>query len=154
MKILPEKGGNHIVRQPLVPSHGSAQKLKNLPGGLSDDSVVKNPSVNAGDTGSIPALGGSHMPWSSKVRTPRLLKPCSRAQEPQLLKPLYLESVLRNKRSRCNERPTNHSSRVAPAPGLPQLEKSSLSNETLAKPKINLKSYFLKICHGSESERL
>ena len=65
MKILPEKGGNHIVRQPLVPSHGSAQKLKNLPGGLSGDSVVKNPSVNAGDTGSIPALGGSHMPWSS-----------------------------------------------------------------------------------------
>ena len=28
-------------------------------------SVVKNPSVNAGDTGSIPGLGRFHMPWGS-----------------------------------------------------------------------------------------
>ena len=27
--------------------------------------VVKNLPANAGDTGSIPGLGGSHMPWSN-----------------------------------------------------------------------------------------
>ena len=27
--------------------------------------VDKNPLANAGDTGSIPGLGRSHMPWSS-----------------------------------------------------------------------------------------
>ena len=38
------------------------QKLSfDLPGG----SVVKNPSANAGDTGSVPGPGGSHMPWSN-----------------------------------------------------------------------------------------
>ena len=31
-----------------------------FPGG----SVVKNPSANAGDTGSIPDLGKFHMPWN------------------------------------------------------------------------------------------
>ena len=32
-----------------------------FPGG----SVVKNPPTNAGDTGSIPGLGGSHTPQDS-----------------------------------------------------------------------------------------
>ena len=32
-----------------------------FPGGT----VVKNPSANAGDTGSSPGLGRSHMPWSN-----------------------------------------------------------------------------------------
>ena len=27
--------------------------------------VVKNPPANAGDTGSIPGAGISHMPWSN-----------------------------------------------------------------------------------------
>ena len=27
--------------------------------------VVKNPPANAGDTGSTPNLGRSHMPWSN-----------------------------------------------------------------------------------------
>ena len=31
-----------------------------FPGGT----VVKNPPANAGDTGSSPGLGGSHMPWN------------------------------------------------------------------------------------------
>ena len=41
-----------------------------FPGGL----VVKNLPANAGDTGSIPGLGRSHMPWSSKAHVPHLLK--------------------------------------------------------------------------------
>ena len=33
--------------------------------GFPGDAVVKNPPAHAGDTGSIPGLGRSHMPWSS-----------------------------------------------------------------------------------------
>ena len=35
--------------------------FRDFPGGA----VFKNPSANAGDTGSIPGLGRSHMPWSN-----------------------------------------------------------------------------------------
>ena len=34
-------------------------KEKGFPGG----SAIKNPTANAGDTGSVPDLGRSHMPW-------------------------------------------------------------------------------------------
>ena len=37
------------------------KKLKGFPGGA----VVKNLPANAGDTGSSPGLGGSHMPRSN-----------------------------------------------------------------------------------------
>ena len=57
--------------------------------------VVKNPPANAGDTGSIPGLGRSHMPRSNKDRVP------------QLLKPVRLELVLLNNRSQRNEKPTH-----------------------------------------------
>ena len=42
-----------------------------FPGGA----VVKNPPANAGDTGSSPDPGRSHMPQSNKAHAPRLLKP-------------------------------------------------------------------------------
>ena len=35
--------------------------FQGFPGG----SVVKNPPASAGDTGSIPGPGRSHMPWSN-----------------------------------------------------------------------------------------
>ena len=35
--------------------------MRDFPGGA----VVKNPPANAGDTGSSPGLGKSHMPWSN-----------------------------------------------------------------------------------------
>ena len=35
--------------------------------------MVENPSANAGDTGSSPGLGRSHMPWSNWAREPQLL---------------------------------------------------------------------------------
>ena len=53
------------------------------PGG----SVVKNPPANAGDTGSSPGPGRSHMPRSNEARAPQLLSLHSRAHEPQLLSP-------------------------------------------------------------------
>ena len=52
-----------------------------FPGGA----VVKNPPANAGDTGSSPGPGRSHMPRSNKARAPQLLSLRSRAHEPQLL---------------------------------------------------------------------
>ena len=47
---------------------------KVFPGG----SVVKNPPVNAGNTGSIPGLGRSYMLWSNQAHAPQLLNLCSR----------------------------------------------------------------------------
>ena len=58
--------------------------------------VVRSLPANAGDTGSIPGLGRSHMMWGSVA--------CG----PQPLKPLHLEPVLRNKRSHRDEKPANH----------------------------------------------
>ena len=40
-----------------------------FPGGA----VVENLPANAGDTGSSPGLGGSHMPWSNWACEPQLL---------------------------------------------------------------------------------
>ena len=57
--------------------------LGDFPGGA----VVKNSPANAGDTGSIPGPGRSHMPWSNYARAPQLLSLRSRAREPQLLSP-------------------------------------------------------------------
>ncbi|KAJ8790565.1 hypothetical protein J1605_004538 [Eschrichtius robustus] len=69
--------------------------------------VVKTPPANAGDTGSSPGPGGSHVPRSNEARAPQLLSLRSRAREPQLLKPACLEPVLRNKRSHRNEKPAH-----------------------------------------------
>ena len=52
--------------------HYSALKRKEIlgfPGGA----VVENLSANAGDTGSSPGLGGSHVPRSNWAREPQLL---------------------------------------------------------------------------------
>ena len=70
--------------------------------------MVKNLPVNAGDTGSIPGPGRSHMPQSNYAHAPQLLSLRSRAHEPQLLKAVCLEPALRNKRSHCNEKPAHH----------------------------------------------
>ena len=44
-------------------------KGEGFPGGA----VVESPPANAGDTGSSPGLGGSHMPRSDWAREPQLL---------------------------------------------------------------------------------
>ena len=54
--------------------------------------MVENPPANAGDTGSSPGLGRSHMPRSYWAR------------EPQTTEPARLEPVLRNKRGHDSER--------------------------------------------------
>ena len=45
------------------------KSLWGFPGGA----VVENLPANAGDTGSSPGLGRSHMPWSNWAREPQLL---------------------------------------------------------------------------------
>ena len=67
--------------------------------GFHGGTVVKNPPANAGDTGSSPGPGRSHMPRSNEARAPQLLSLCSTARA--------LEPVLRNKRSHCSEKPVH-----------------------------------------------
>ena len=58
--------------------------------------MVESPPANAGDTGSIPGPGGSHMPQSDWAREPQLLSPHAaaagahvpRARAPQGERPL------------------------------------------------------------------
>ena len=47
----------------------SKEDALGFPGGA----VVENLPANAGDTGSSPGLGRSHMPWSNWAREPQLL---------------------------------------------------------------------------------
>ena len=49
--------------------------------GFSDGAVVKNPPCNAGDKGSVPLWGGSHMPWNNKALEPQLLIPRAETTE-------------------------------------------------------------------------
>ena len=56
--------------QPFLPPHPpSVKKKRGFPGGA----VVENLPAKAGDTGSSPGLGRSHMPQSNWAREPQLL---------------------------------------------------------------------------------
>ena len=91
------------------------------PGG----SVVKNSPANAGDSGSIPDLGRSHMPRSNQACAPQLLNLCSRPAR-HLQSPHTLVAML------CNERGTttrSHALQLESSFCLPQLQKSPHSNE-------------------------
>ena len=59
-------------------------------------SLVKSLPASAGDTGSIPDPGRSHVPWATKPGAP------------QLLRLHALDLVLRNKRTHHNEKPMHH----------------------------------------------
>ena len=61
--------------------------IKKLPRDFPGGAVVKTPSANAGDMGSSPGPGRSHMPRSNEAHVPQLLSLCSRARDPQLLSP-------------------------------------------------------------------
>ena len=58
---------------------GASQKkcaIKNTLRGFPGGGVVENLPANAGDTGSCPGLGGSHMPRSNWARESQLLSLC------------------------------------------------------------------------------
>ena len=90
--ILRKKNITNTLEDHYIPSSVLKSFLstgeKNLtilgfPGGT----VVKNLPANAGDTGSSPGSGRSHMPRSNKDHAPQLLSLRSRARVPQLLSP-------------------------------------------------------------------
>ena len=116
MKFLPHQDLAHTRERGLLNFHlvecfsacNSCPHLTKVsclgfPGGA----VVESPPANAGDTGSSPGPGGSHVPRSSWACVTHLLSLHSRAREPQLLRPACLEPVLRNGRSHCSERPAH-----------------------------------------------
>ena len=77
----------------------------------------------------------SHMPQGNYARAPQLLSLRSRAHEPQLLKTVYLEPVLCNKRSHCNVKPTHRNEEQPPLAAT--REKPACSNKDPTQPKIN-----------------
>ena len=84
--------------------------------------MVKNPPANAGDTGSSPGLGRSHIPWSNWAREPQLLSLrvwslCSATREAAIVRGL---------------RTTMKS-----GPRLPQLEKALAQKQRPNTAKIN-----------------
>ena len=62
-------------------------RLKHGGEGFPGGSVNKNLPADAGDMGSIPRLGRSHVPQSSRACALQLLSLCSRAGEFHLLSP-------------------------------------------------------------------
>ena len=70
---------------------------RDFPGGA----VVRNPPANAGDTGSSPGPGRSHMPWNNSARAPQLLSLRSRAHKPQLLSPRAITTEAHMPRDRA-----------------------------------------------------
>ena len=88
------KGPSGIV--PGLPAAISTRLRRD--GGFPAGPVVKNPPANAGDTGSSPGPGGSHVPRGNKAqRPPPPPSQHTRAREPQLPSP-RAESLCCNKR--------------------------------------------------------
>ena len=92
--------------------------------------MVENLPANAGDTGSSPGLGGSHMPWSGWAREPQLLSLriwslCSATRE---------AAVVRGPRTAMKSGP--HTT-MKSGPHLPQLEKALARTKDSTQPKIN-----------------
>ena len=50
-----------FIKKQLCENMGQNLTKEDFPGGA----VVKNPPANAGDMGSSPGVGRSHMPWSN-----------------------------------------------------------------------------------------
>ena len=93
-----------------------------MPVGFPGGAVVESLPVDAGDTGSGPGLGGSHVPRSSWAREPQLLSLrvwslCSATRE---------AAMVRGPRTAMKS-----------GPRLPQLEKALARTEDPTQPKIN-----------------
>ena len=70
---------NYITFREVMGPETDQEWEAGLPGG----SLVKNPPANAGDTGSIPDPGRSHMPWSNWACA-QLLSPCTATTDTQV----------------------------------------------------------------------
>ena len=86
-------------------------------GGFPGGAVVGSLPASAGDTGSSPGLGRSHMPWSNSAREPQLLSQriwslCSTIRE---------AAIVRGPRTAMKSGPRTT---MKSGPRLPQLEKA------------------------------
>ena len=84
--------------------------------------MVENPPANAGDTGSSPGLGRTHMPRSNWAREPQLLS-------------LRVWSLCSATRGRDSERPAHRDEERPPLAAT--RESPSHRNEDPTQPKIN-----------------
>ena len=64
----------------------NSSRLKDTKEGFPGGAVVENLPANAGDTGSSPGLGRSHMPRSNWAREPQLLSLCSATREAAIVR--------------------------------------------------------------------
>ena len=120
--------------------------------------MVKNPSANAGNTGSIPGLGRCHMlEQLSLHETVQLLNLCSKSLGAATTEPpchnyrsLWALQPMLHKRRHRNKKPM-HCNYGYPRLS-PQLEKSPCNNEAPAQPKTKQVKFFWNI-HTYISER-
>ncbi|KAJ8786157.1 hypothetical protein J1605_006513 [Eschrichtius robustus] len=107
---FPRNGGGKWRRpSPEVTCIKGSTVLNTSSAGFPGGTVVENPPANAGDTGSSPGLGRSHMPRSNWAREPQLLSLriwslCSATRE---------AAIMRGRRTTMKS-----------GPRLPQLEKA------------------------------
>ena len=97
-----------------------------FPGGV----VVESLPANAGDTGSSPGLGGSHMPRSGWAHEPRLLS----LRVWSLCPAKGGAAIVRGPRTVMKSGPRTS---MKSGPHLPQLEKALARTEDPTQPKIN-----------------
>ena len=97
-----------------------------FPGGA----VVENLPANAGDTGSSPGLGRSHMPQSNWAREPQLLS----LRVWSLCPATGGAAIVRGPHTAMKSGPRTV---MKSGPRLPQLEKALARNEDPTQPKIN-----------------
>ena len=96
--------------------------MKRVVGGFPGGAVVESLPASAGDTGSSPGLGGSHMPWSGWAREPQLLS----LRVWSLCPATGGAAMMRGPRTAMKS-----------GPHLPQLEKALARTEDPVQPRIN-----------------
>ena len=99
-------------------------------GGFPGGAVVENLPANAGDTGSSPGLGRSHMPRSGWAREPRLLS----LRVWSLCPAAGGAAIVRGPRTAMKSGPRTA---MKSGPHLLQLEKALARTEDPTQPKIN-----------------
>ena len=104
------------------------KETEGFPGGA----VVENPPANAGDTGSSPGLGRSHMPRSSWAREPQLLSRRVWSLCPATREAATVKGPLTAMKS-------GPRTAMKSGPHLPQLEKALARTEDPAQPKKKIK---------------
>ena len=90
----------------------------------------------------IPGLGRSRLSQSNQAQAAQLLSLCSRAQEPQLLKPKHSRACVPQQEKPQQWEACTPQLKSSPCP--PQLGKSPCSNEDSGQPKIKINKIIFK----------